>query len=251
MASEKVSSVLIGSYMGSLFGALFGGLYALVGALAIDPWWPMLPAAALAGGAVAAFSSALRIGVIGFFLGVACSLVIIIITGTDLKPPLHAIVGMLVAGFGLGLSALFFPFPKTMLTKTLTGFTVAFLSAAGLTLLCWPFSAIPVLTLCAATIALMASIAYRMVITRMDKIVSRHTPAALAAALTAGGFGSMGALSMWAIAIGVDPEADPELVDLAINALRCVVFGAIGGVMGGSLSGILALLRTTDRANSR
>lgn len=241
--TEKISGIVIWAYMGGLFGALLGGLYAVVQAWEIAPWLAILPAAGLAGGAMAAFSAALRIGIIGFFLGIASGLVAIVMAGTGLEPLLYALIGIFIAGISLAISAVFMPFPNSMLTRALTGLAVGSASAAILLVVQLPFANPVVFLFGAALITLLASLAYRLSIKRITSFWTRHTPATVAAALTAGGFGGMGALSMWAIAIGIDPEANQALATLAIEALKLVIFGAIGGVLGGMISGLIGLLR--------
>lgn len=235
------SRAVIWLYMGGLFGALYGGFLACCYGLEVSRWLAIILSGGVAAGAIAAFYSAMRIGILGVIGATASSFVIIVL---DLNAfddaTLFTLIGAASAAvFGM-IGALTGTASHSALPKAATGLVAGLPAAAVAAGISWLLFGEPKMLLIAAVTMLLSAAIYRGLVTPIVNATSHLCPVVLTGAAVAAGVGLVVALSVWAVVTGASAGGDSATVQATEAALLSAVFAAIGGGIGGFIAGGLS-----------
>jgi hypothetical protein len=231
-------SLLVWSLAGALFGGLFIGLYELLVLLGLSGWQPLVVGAVAAAMTTAAFYSAMPLALVGATAGVLASIGYLVASGQQIE---LAMITLVAAATGL-MAGAFFAWSGRQnarpLAETLTGMLAGF--GAGLALLL-------VLTILETPVGPFVMAAGVVAIVGTLFQLNEHwivqachgwLPDSLAAPLVAGLIASVVGAGVWLMAGMTTPMIGGErsVID---QVLREVPTGALGGMLGGAVTGLI------------
>lgn len=242
-AKDKIASIIttlfIWGLAGALFGALFGGLQAVLAALGLTGWQPVVFAAAVAAMTTSAFYSAMPVALVGAMAGILASIGYLMVSGQNLELLMIAAT----AGAGGVLAGIFYAWMETgggrPLAETLTGLISGLMAGAILTVVFTALGTqIGLFALSAGVVALVGTffqVSQRWLVAH----TSRWFPAALSAPIVAGLIAAVVGSSVWIIGGTTSGILAINAQDSANQILNAVPPGFLGGMLGGAVTGVL------------
>ena len=234
-----VMTLVVWGLAGGVFGALFAGLHEVLAVVGLAGWQRPVLAAAAAAMITSAFYSAMPIALAGAMAGVLASIGTLIVLGHDLDlSVLAAVAG--VAGVASGS---FYAWAAEdggrPLSQTLAGMVAGLIAGALLTgLIAVAGRPAGTFVLAAGVVAVVGTL-FQVSARWLSGRGTTSIPAGLSAAVVAGMIASLVAASIWTLGYTPLAGADGATPDLLGQVRREIPPGFLGGLMGGSLTGVI------------
>lgn len=231
--------LIVWGLAGAMFGALFAGLYQVLWLLELPGWQVLLAATAIAAMTTSAFYSAMPIALAGTMAGVLSSILYLMLAGQNVE--LRGIVA--IAGTsGLLLGSLYGWMIKRggrPLAEILNGL-IAGLLAGGLLILIFAYTGRQVsLTALAAIAVAGVGTLFQLAERWLIRGVARWLPGLLSAPVVAGLIATVVGASIWLVGGPTIALLDTRLASAIGAILHHIPSGLLGGLVGGSLTGLL------------
>ena len=234
-----VMTLFVWGLAGGLFGALFAGLHQVLLGLGLSAWQPPVVAAAVAAMTTSALYGAMPVALTGAMAGVLASIGALILFDHGLG--LAQIAGAAgVAGMAGGsFHAWMTGGGGRPLTRTLSGMAGGMIAGGLLALLvALTQRELGMFVLAAgvvATVGTLFQVSERWVVHRAGE----WFPASVSSAVVAGLIASMVAAGIWILGGTPTLAADGVTHDLLGQVRREIPSGFLGGLMGGSVTGVI------------
>lgn len=233
-----VLTLFVWGLAGALFGGLFAGLYQMLVVLGVSGWWLPLLAATAAAMTTATFYSAMPVALAGAMGGVLGSIGYLVAAGHRIELTAILFVATLsgfVAGVFYAWTVRGNPRP---LTGPLTG-ALAGLGAGGVLVLALRIFEGPVGTfvLAAGVVALVGAL-FEVTERRIDRVAGLF-PVVVGAPLVAGLIASVVGAGIWLMSGTTLGALDPGTHDAIQRLVTEIPPGALGGMLGGAVTGVL------------
>jgi hypothetical protein len=234
-----VMTLVVWGLSGGLFGALFTGIHELLSTLGLSGWQPPVAAAAAAAVTTSAFYSAMPVALTGAMAGVLASIGALILAGQGL-----GLSVMAAAGGAAGLTAgSFYAWMAQSggrpLAEALTGLLAGLIAGAVLAALITLADYQPgTLVLAAGVVALVGTlfqVSDRWVVDHVTALL----PGGLSAALVAGLIATLVAAAIWVLAGATAFALGGEIQDALGQVREEIGPGFLGGILGGSVTGLI------------
>jgi len=234
-----VVSLLVWSLAGALFGGLFIGLFEVLVVLGLSGWQPLVVGAVAAAMTTAAFYSAMPLALVGATAGVLASIGYLVTSGQTVN---LAMITLLAAGTGVAAGA-FFAWTGRQnarpLAETLTGM-LAGLGAGLVLVILLTATQMPLgpFVMAAGVVAIVGTL-FQLNEHWVVQACHGWLPDSLAAPLVAGLIASVVGAAVWLMAGMTTPMllgGEQPVID---QVLREVPSGALGGMLGGAVTGLI------------
>ena len=234
-----VLALIVWGFAGALFGALFAGLHRILLVLGLTGWLPLVVATAAASMTTTAFYSAMPVALVGSMAGVLASIGYLIVIGHDIDllmiSGLAAGAGVLAGGFYSWMVA----GGSRPLAETLTGLLTGLLAATLLSLALW-FLGEPVgVFVLAAGVVALAGALFEISERWLVKLGIAWLPGVVSAPLVAGLVAAVVAGSIWILGNTTATVLDVRTQQAIAQVLHDIPPGLLGGMLGGSMTGIV------------
>ena len=243
ISEDRITAVVMTLFVwglaGGVFGALFCGLHQVLLAFGLNAWQAPLVAAGAAAMTTSALYSAMPVALVGALAGVLASIGSLIALGQDLDleqiAGVAAVAGLVAGSFYAWMAGS----GGRPLAETLIGLGSG-LIAGGLLALLVEVSGnqVGTFTLAAGVVALVGTLfqmSQRWVDLRGEGLLPGHLSAALVAAILS----SLVAACVWMLIGTAGFAADGFAQDAMAMVRREIPHGFLGGIIGGSVTGVL------------
>lgn len=234
-----IASLLVWSLAGALFGGLFISLYEVLVLLGLSGWQPLVAGAVAAAMTTAAFYSAMPLALVGATAGVLASIGYLMASGQQIE---LAKITLVAAATGIAAGA-FFAWTVRQnarpLAETLTGMLAGFGAGLGLVLVLTTLeTSVGPFVMAAGVVAIVGTL-YQLNEHWIVQACHGWLPDSLAAPLVAGLIASVVGAGVWLMAGMTTPMffgGERSVID---QVLREVPSGALGGMLGGAVTGLI------------
>ncbi|MFP4062506.1 MAG: spermidine synthase [Halochromatium sp.] len=234
-----IVSLLVWSLAGALFGGLFIGLHQVLVLLGLGGWQPLVFGAVAAAMTTAAFYSAMPLALVGATSGVLASIGYLVISGQRIE---LAAITLLAAGTGIAAGA-FFAWTGRQnarpLAETLTGMLAGFGAGLALVLVLTTLGTPVGSFVMAAGVVAMVGTLFQLNEHWIVQACHGWLPDSLAAPLVAGLIASVIGAAVWLMAGMTTPMLFGGERSVIDQVLREVPSGALGGMLGGAVTGLI------------
>ncbi|WP_245539020.1 spermidine synthase [Thioflavicoccus mobilis] len=243
-------ALIVWGLAGALFGGLFSGLYELLLVFGVTDWQLLLAAATIAAMTTATFYGAMPVALVGAMAGVLASIGYLMFDGRRVD-----LTGIALVATGAGLVAGGF-YAWTIrgdartLAGTLTGLVAGVgaggLLASGLNLY---DGQVGMFVLAAGVVALVGTL-YQLSEQWIGRVCAGLVPVTLGAPVVAALIASVVGASIWLMAGTTAGTLDAVTKDLIERVAGQIPLGALGGSVGGAVTGLVLELmgfRLEDR----
>lgn len=233
-----IVSLLVWSLAGALFGGLFIGLYQVLVLLGLGGWQPLVFGAVAAAMTTAAFYSAMPLALVGATAGVLASIGYLVISGHRIE---LAAITLVAAATGIAAGG-FFAWTSRQnarpLAETLTGMLAGFGAGLALVLVLTTLQTPMGPFVMAAGVVAIVGTLFQLNEHWIVQACHGWLPDSLAAPLVAGLIASVVGAAVWLMAGMTTPMLGGErsVID---QVLREVPSGALGGMLGGAVTGLI------------
>jgi hypothetical protein len=234
-----VVSLLVWSLAGALFGGLFIGLYEVLVVLGLSGWQPLVAGAVAAAMTTAAFYSAMPLALVGATAGVLASIGYLVTSGPNID---LTMITLLAAGTGIAAGGFFAWMGRQNarpLAETLTGMLAGFGAGLALVILLTVLEiSVGPFVLAAGVVAIVGAL-FQLNEYWIVQACHGWLPDSLAAPLVAGLIASVVGAAVWLMAGMTTPlllGGEQPVID---QVLRQVPTGALGGMLGGAVTGLI------------
>lgn len=234
-----VVSLLVWSLAGALFGGLFIGLYEVLVVLGLSGWQPLVAGAVAAAMTTAAFYSAMPLALVGATAGVLASIGHLVTSGPNID---LATITLLAAGTGVAAGAFYAWTGRRNarpLAETLTGMLAGFGAGLALVVVLTALeTAVGPFVMAAGVVAIVGAL-FQLNEHWIVQACHGWLPDRLAAPLVAGLIASVVGAAVWLMAGMTTPlllGGEQPVID---QVLRQVPTGALGGMLGGAVTGLI------------
>ena len=234
-----IVSLLVWSLAGTLFGGLFIGLYQVLVLLGLSGWQPLVFGAVAAAMTTAAFYSAMPLALVGATAGVLASIGYLVISGQRIE---LAAISLLAAGTGIAAGA-FFAWTSHQnarpLAETLTGMLAGFGAGLALVLVLTTLQmSVGPFVMAAGVVAIVGTL-FQLNEHWIVQACHGWLPDSLAAPLVAGLIASVVGAGVWLMAGMTTPMLFGGEHSVIDQVLREIPSGALGGMLGGAVTGLI------------
>lgn len=234
-----VMTLVVWGLSGGVFGALFAGLYQILSSLGLSGWQPPMVAASAAAVTTSALYSAMPVALTGAMAGVLASIGALILFGNDLGLLVMAAAGGVVGVAAGGFYAWMAESGGRPLAEALTGLLAGLIAGGALVAVdTFTDHQAGMLVLAAGAVALVGTlfqVSDRWIVDHLAALL----PGGLSSALVAGVIATLVAASIWVLS-GTSAFALGGAAQDALGQVRQEIGpGFLGGLLGGSVTGLV------------
>lgn len=243
LSRERFTAIIVTLFVWGLAGALFGALFiALTQVLAVvglSGWRPLVLAAMGAAMTTAAFYSAMPVAAVGATAGVLASIAYLILSGPQIELPVISTATAVTGAVAGSFYAWMIRRSARALAKTLTGMLAGLGAGLALALLLSLYpEPLGSFVLAAGVVALVGAL-FQLNEHWIVQACHGWLPDGLAAPLVAGLIAAVVGAGVWVVGGTTAAALDLETRSAIDQVLREVPAGLLGGLLGGSVTGLI------------